>query len=209
MRSITTNSRRLAVVAPVIACLLLAACGSDSDDAANSESDASTPTATEASADTAAPDGTAADAETVEIVAADFEFDNVPASIAPGTKLSLTNSSTVELHEMVVFRLPDTETRSIEELVALPESEQEAIFGGGPPAIVQLAMPGSDEPIPAVGDGTLTEPGRYAMVCFIPQGVDPQEFMAAAEASGDGPPDVAGGPPHVALGMYTEFTVEG
>jgi len=182
---------------------------SDSEDAATTEPDISTSAATEASADTAAPVDTGAPAETVEIVAADYSFTNVPASVAPGTKLSLTNSSIAELHEMVVFRIPDTETRSMEELVALPEAEQDAIFGGGPPAIVQLAMPGSDEPIPAVGDGTLTEPGRYAMVCFIPQGVDPQAYMDAAESSGDGPPDVAGGPPHVTLGMYAELTVEG
>lgn len=81
---------------------------------------------------------------------------------------------------------------------------------GGPPAIVQLATPaGSDEPIPAVGDGNLTEPGRYAMVCFIPQGVDPQAYMDAAESSGDGPPHVAGGPPRATLGMYAELAVEG
>ncbi|MEJ7800480.1 MAG: hypothetical protein WKF60_08175 [Ilumatobacter sp.] len=209
MKRIITNTRRLAVATPVIACLLLAACGNDSEEAATTEPDVSAPAATEVSADTTAPVDTAAPAETVEIVAADYAFTNVPASIAPGTKLSLTNSSSAELHEMVVFRIPDTETRSIEELVALPEKEQEAIFGAGPPAIVQLAMPGSDEPIPALGDGTLTEPGRYAMVCFIPQGVDPQAYMDAAASSGDGPPDVAGGPPHAALGMYAELTVEG
>jgi len=203
MTRIFTNTGRIGVATTVIACLLFAGCGSDNDDGAATEPDVSAPAATDASADTAVP------AETVEIMAADYAFSNVPASIAPGTKLSLTNSSAVELHEMVVFRIPDTETRSIEELVALPETEQDAIFGDGPPAVVQLAMPGSDEPIPALGDGTLTEPGRYAMVCFIPQGVDPQEYMDAAESSGDGPPAVDGGPPHVALGMYAEFTVEG
>jgi len=206
MTRIITNTGRFGVTTTLIACLLFAGCGSDSDDGAATEPDVSAPPATDASADTAAPSGTV---ETVEIMAADYAFSNVPAAIAPGTKLSLTNSSTVELHEMVVFRNPDDETRSIEELVALPEAEQDAIFGDGPPAIVQLAMPGSDEPIPALGDGTLTEPGRYAMVCFIPQGVDPQEYMDAAESGGDGPPDVAGGPPHAALGMYAEFTVEG
>lgn len=203
MRRIVTHTGRISVATTITACLLFAACGSDSDDAAATEPEVLAPAATDASADTAA------SAETVEIVAADYAFTNVPASIAPGVKLSLTNSSDVELHEMVVFRIPDTETRSIKELIELPEAEQNAIFGDGPPAIVQLAMPGSDEPIPAVGDGTLIESGRYAMVCFIPEGVDPQEYMDAAATSGDGPPDVTGGPPHVALGMYAEFTVEG
>ncbi len=201
------NTRRLAVATPVLACLLLAACGSDSEDAATTAPAVSTTAATEAAADTTAPIDTVALAATVEIQAADYSFSNVPTAVAPGTKLALKNSSTDELHEMVVFRIPDTETRSIAELIALPEAEQNAIFGNGPPAIVQLAMPGSDEFIPAVGDGTLTEPGRYAMVCFIPQGVDPQAYMDASASSGDGPPDVPGGPPHATLGMFAELTV--
>ena len=183
MKRIMFNTRRLTVFAPAIACLLLAACGDDKEDAATATS--------------------------VEIIAANYSFTNVPTSVAAGSTLSLRNSSTDELHEMVVFRIPDNETRSVADLLALPEDEQNAIFGDGPPAIVQLAMPGSADFIPAVGDGTLTEPGRYAMVCFIPQGVDPQAYMDAAETSGDGPPDVAGGLPHVALGMYAELTVNG
>jgi len=145
----------------------------------------------------------------VEVVASDFAFGGIPETVAPGTRFALTNASDKELHEMVVFRIVDTETRPIDELVALPEAELQAVLVPGPPTMVQLTFPGSDEAIPAVGDGTVTEPGRYAVVCFIPEGVDPQEYMAAAEQSGDGPPDVEGGPPHVAKGMYAEFTVEG
>jgi hypothetical protein len=123
----------------------------------------------------------------------------------------LTNASEVELHEMVVVKVPEGEDRPVDELVQLPESELEAIFGQGPPAFVELAFPGSDEPIMAVGDGTVTEEGRYVAVCFIPEGTDPEEYMEAAQQSGDGPPpaDPNAGPPHVALGMYAEFTVEG
>jgi hypothetical protein len=93
--------------------------------------------------------------------------------------------------------------------VALPPAEQEAIFGQGPPAMVQIAMPASNEAIMPIGDGTVTEPGRYVVACFIPQGADPQEYMEAAQQSTEGPPQVEGGPPHIALGMYAEFTVEG
>ncbi|HQZ33416.1 MAG TPA: hypothetical protein PK020_03275 [Ilumatobacteraceae bacterium] len=200
------NTRRLALSAPLLACLLLAACGSDDDGAASTQPGISSTTASAAVDATTTPIDTGAGETSVTIVASDYSFGDVPASIAPGTRLALKNSSPDELHEMVVVRIPDAETRSIAELMALPEAEVDAIFGSGPPAIVQLSMPGSDEFIPALGDGTLTEPGRYAMVCFIPQGVDPQAYLDASSSS-DGPPDVPGGPPHALLGMYAEFTV--
>jgi hypothetical protein len=75
--------------------------------------------------------------------------------------------------------------------------------------MVLLQPPGSDEQIVAVGDGTLTEPGRYVLMCFIPTGADPDEYLAAAAASdGEAPTGVAGGPPHVVNGMYAELQVE-
>lgn len=109
---------------------------------------------------------------------------------------------------MVVFRIPDNERRSVQELVNLPEAEQEAIFGGGPPAFVLIAPPGGGEMIKALGDGKLTEKGRYAVTCFIPTGADPQAYLQAAQSASDGPPEVAGGPPHVTRGMYGEITVK-
>ena len=73
-------------------------------------------------------------------------------------------------------------------------------------ATVLLAPPGSDEVITAVGNGILLEPGRYAIVCAIPTGADPQEYLTAA-ATSEGPPQVAGGPPHFTQGMFAELTV--
>jgi hypothetical protein len=72
---------------------------------------------------------------------------------------------------------------------------------------VLLAAPGGEQ-IPAVGDGILADPGRYAIVCVIPTGADPDEYLAAAAESDAGPPDVAGGPPHIANGMFAELVVE-
>ena len=63
MHRIITNTGRLGVATTVIACLLFAGCGSDSDDGAATEPDVSALAATDDSADPAAP------AETVEIVA--------------------------------------------------------------------------------------------------------------------------------------------
>ena len=45
-------------------------------------------------------------------------------------------------------------------------------------------------------------------MCSIPTGVAPAEYLAAAAQSGGEPPQVAGGPPHLAHGMYAELTVE-
>ena len=71
-----------------------------------------------------------------------------------------------------------------------------------------LASPGDGEVIKALGDGKLTEKGRYLVVCFIPTGADPAAYLQAVQSSSDGPPDVAGGPPHVTQGMYGAITVE-
>ena len=74
---------------------------------------------------------------------------------------------------------------------------------------VMLQPPGAPEPVVAVGDGTLAEPGRYALMCFIPVGADPDEYMAAVQAAGGGKPGgVAGGPPHFVSGMHAELAVD-
>ncbi len=59
-----------------------------------------------------------------------------------------------------------------------------------------------------VGDGTLNEPGRYLILCAIPTGADPAEYLAAAAASNGEPPQVAGGAPHLAHGMIDDLIVE-
>ena len=74
--------------------------------------------------------------------------------------------------------------------------------------MVILATPGTDEQIVAVGEPSFGEPARYLILCAIPTGADPDEHLAAA-ATSDGPPDVAGGAPHFASGMYAAITVTG
>jgi plastocyanin len=146
------------------------------------------------------------DDEVRTVTGADYSFQNLPREVDAGTEFTFTNSSTRELHEMVVIRIPDSETRPVADLVRLPESQQEAIFGSAEPAMVLLAPPGGGEMIKAVGDGKLNEKGRYAVVCFIPTGADPQAYLNAPQTGG--PPQVAGGPPHAAQGMFGEITVK-
>lgn len=194
------KNRNLAAVcaASLILSLGLGACGDD--DAA-----ASDPQTTEAPDPTASgEEGTNEDAPTVEIVAVDFGFENVPETIEAGTRLTLRNEAPGELHELVAFRLADDENRSVEEIVHLDPEEMQAVLGE--PTTVILAPPSSEQVATPLGDGTLSEPGRYALICMIPTGADPDEFMQAA-ATSDGPPDVAGGPPHIAHGMYAEIEV--
>jgi hypothetical protein len=202
------------LVATLTAGLLLAACGDDEDEDASSAASQETTTTVESAPDDdqateeeeePTEDGPAAAGEVLEVEALDYAFAGLPASVPAGTKLSFTNSSEVELHELVAMRLPDSEQRPVAELLALPEEELMGLFPG-PPATVLMAPPAGGEQIAAVGDGTLEEPGRYALVCFIPTGADPVAYM---EQSGpDGPPDVPGGPPHVAHGMFAELVVE-
>ena len=192
----TLRSRWTRVAAGLlVGALALTACGDDDDDGAAGDET----TTTEAGGDAAA---------TVEVTLIDYGFQGLPTSIEAGTQLTVRNDSEAEMHELVAVLLPDGEERSVSELLSLPEEEIGALLGGGEPAAVLLATPGSDETIPAVGDGTLTEPGRYLIACFIPQGADPDEFMAAAAESEGGPPEVEGGPPHFVLGMQAELRVE-
>lgn len=148
--------------------------------------------------------GAAPSSADVELV--DYAFVGLPDELASGATISIDNTSDSELHEFVALRLPDGEERSAEELLQLPPEELAAFFPGV--ATVLLQAPGSDEVIPAEGDGTLAQPGRYLVICAIPTGADPGEYLAAAAEAEGGPPEgVAGGPPHFVNGMWAELTV--
>jgi hypothetical protein len=145
--------------------------------------------------------------QTFTIEGVDYRYDGAPSTIPAGSRLSFDNTSSKELHELVVFRLPDDIDTPLAELVGQPPEQLEATLGA--PVTVMLQPPGAPEPIMAVGDGRLEEPGRYALMCFIPIGADPDEYMAAvAEAEGGKPTGVAGGPPHFTAGMFAELIVE-
>ena len=193
----TPSTRRVPrLAAPIIVtALVLAACGDD---------DAAEPVATEPATPVTEPpvDETA----TIEVVAFDYGYEGIPDTVEAGTTFTLVNTAPGELHEFVALRLPDDEDRPVSELVTLPIEELGAVLAVDPTAVL-LALPDGGQMIPAVGDGTLTEPGRYAIICMIPEGADPQGYLDAAAASQGGPPEVEGGPPHIALGMFAELTV--
>lgn len=142
--------------------------------------------------------------DTVEITAVDYAFEGVPDTVEAGTELTLTNTSEGEVHEMVVMRVDDDETRPLDELLGLSDEEVEEVvtFAG-----VAVAMPGEDGFTPE-GPVVLDEAGRYVMLCFIPTGADPAAYQEAIESGAEEAPEVDGGPPHVAQGMVAEFEVE-
>ncbi len=141
----------------------------------------------------------------IEVELVDFAYVGLPDSVPAGTRLSVINTAEAELHELVAFRLPDDEERAVSELIQLPPEEVGPVIGE--PTAVLLAAPGGPQ-ISAVGDGTFDEPGRYAILCFIPTGVEPEVYLEAAAATESGPPQVEGGPPHFVQGMYAELIVE-
>lgn len=159
--------------------LVLSACGDDDPDAASGP---------------------------IEIGAIDFAYVDVPDQVKAGAVLNLNNDSAGEVHELVAIRLPDDEDRSVEELVQLPPDELGAFF---PLVETVIVAPPGESGFAVEGTGALSEPGRYAIICVIPTGADPSEYLAAAAESEGGPPDVAGGPPHIVNGMFAELTVVG
>lgn len=148
-----------------------------------------------------------ASAGTLEVRAVDYDFDGVPRSVPSGTRLTLTNGSREEFHELVVVRIQDPEQRPLGQLIDLPAGElRDVIRRQG----VLGALPGEDG-VTLRGDTTLGEPGRYGLVCFIPLGADPEAYRELVEADVPAdlePPEVEGGPPHAERGMFVELTVE-
>ena len=198
------RSRALPAVAVLALALGLTACGDDADDAATTTTTSSGETTSTSEATSTTAEGASGDA--TEITGVDYAYEGVPDTVETGTALSFTNGSEGEVHELILLRIDDDESRPLEELVGLAQEEAMEVtqFRG-----VAVALPGEDGMV-VEGDLTLAEPGRYALMCFIPTGADPQVYrdLFASPTPPEGPPDIEGGPPHVANGMYAELTVE-
>jgi hypothetical protein len=124
--------------------------------------------------------------EQLEATGVDYEYEGLPDTIPAGTVAVTFNNEGEELHEIGLARINDDVTMSVEELLMLPEEE----------AMTMITFTGAAFAEPGASDTTFLElaPGRYAAVCFVPQGT-------THDAEGSGPP-------HFALGMMAEFTAE-
>lgn len=201
----TQRIRRLSLLSVA---LLVGAAACSSGTTSTTTTTGPAPASEAASSTTVAPETTTTEAgpETVEVTAVDYGYAGLPETVKAGTRLTMVNESETEAHELVAIRLPDDEERGVGEIVKLPPEELAGFFPGV--ATVILAAPG-DQGIAVEGNGVLSEPGRYAIICVIPTGADPMEYLSAAEEAQGGPPEVEGGPPHIVNGMYAEVIVEG
>lgn len=127
--------------------------------------------------------------EQVDVTAIDYAFEGIPTTVPAGVvNFEFTNQSArQEFHELVLFRINDDVTESVQDLLALPEEE----------AMTKVTEAGGTGAEPGGSEYTVTElePGRYGAVCFVPTG--------ASEENPEGT-----GPPHFMQGMVVEFTVE-
>ena len=139
----------------------------------------------------------------VTVTAVDYAYEGIPEPITAGSVIGLENQGD-EPHELVAFRIPEDETRTLEELLALPEDEEPPVDFVG-----VVIAPTTGEAVYPEGPVTLDEPGRYAFVCFLPVGVTDEDFEAMMAAGPEGsPPPLPEGPPHFTEGMWAEVAVE-
>jgi hypothetical protein len=121
----------------------------------------------------------------VEATAVDYEFEGIPDTVPSGTVALRFANEGEEMHEIGIARINDGVTASVEELLSMPEEE----------AMTMVSFVGGAFAAPGDSDTTFLElePGRYAAICFVPEGTMDMETMSE-------------GAPHFTLGMVSEFT---
>jgi hypothetical protein len=121
----------------------------------------------------------------VRVNAADYTFQGIPPTLAPGPTVFILTDSGTEPHELDVYRIEDDAPQPMAELATLPEAQRTELLEWIASASVN---PDSSDIIFV----TLT-PGRHGVACFRPKGSTPEKEGT--------------GPAHATLGMVGEFTV--
>ena len=160
---------------------------------------------------------------TISVAGVEYAFTGLPETVPAGTTLTFTNEG-IELHEIIVNRIPDDVEETFEELMALSESgvdlEAEGYIDTDFGDQMLLAMPGEA----AEGGIALEQEGRYVALCGIPTGLEPgkladfgvdistigpetdmEELPAEAQAYLE--EVMSTGVPHLFNGMIQEFAV--
>lgn len=151
--------------------------------------------------------GVQAEGGVVAVQATDYAYQGVPGTLPVGeTRISFTNDSNAEAHQMSLFRINDGVSESFEQILAQDEAEQAKQQpppqqGGQTPPAEQApppppkmtffagtgAGPGQAAKMDLIGN---LPAGRYGMACFLPVAND------------------QAGTPHYKKGMKAEFTVQ-
>lgn len=142
----------------------------------------------------------------VDVQLVDYAFGGIDQELPAGVTVFRVENLGTEVHELVLIGINDGVTATLDELIAMPEEESDALinFVG-----VAFAYPGTSGSL--VADLT---PGRYVAICFLPTGATPELMSQAPEGPPDPsvslPAEVAAlfeAPPHFTHGMVQEFTV--
>jgi S-formylglutathione hydrolase FrmB len=147
----------------------------------------------------------------VEVGGVEYAYTGLPTSLPAGSKLTFRNDG-AEVHEMVVVRVADDTTETLEELLAIDAEGRNPAKEGLVEFISDqrfIAAPGTT----AQGTLPLQREGRYIAVCFIPQGltdISLVPLLGPGTVLADAPAEVQAimaNPLHHKLGMIQEFTV--
>ncbi len=129
--------------------------------------------------------------ETLDVTATNYQFAGIPDTVPAGTTVIDFSNDGTEFHEIILVKIAEGEDRPLEELIALPEDEVDALitdkaFVFTPPAAQTYTTADLD-------------PGRYVAICFVPVGATPEALASGAVVNEeDG---------HFMHGMVTEFEV--
>ena len=129
--------------------------------------------------------------QVIDVTATDHAFDGLPADAEAGkTLIRITNDGS-EYHEVVLQHVHEGETRSVEEILALPGE------GGD-----LLDFLGNAFAPPGVGNWAVVDlsAGRHVAMCFIPTGATTPEALQSGQLD-----DTA--QPHAMRGMLAEMQV--
>jgi hypothetical protein len=142
----------------------------------------------------------------VDVTASEYTFEGVPAEIPAGPVIFSLENVGEQVHELMVMRINNDVTLSVDEILALPEEESQTMVT---PAAFAFTFPGTVDFVTVD-----LAPGRYVALCFLPEGATPEVVMQLEELGVDGPEDTIPadsglelGPPHFTKGMVHEFTV--
>ena len=99
----------------------------------------------------------------LSVALSEYEFGGIPAEVPAGPTMLTAEAIGEEVHQIIIVRINDDVTLSLDELLALPEEESDTMV---------TFVGGLDGIFPGTSQSTVLDltPGRYVAICFFPQG---------------------------------------